>query len=200
MLITLLVFRSDSDAGGDVAKPKAVATTTKRGSSGRVIKLSANYFSLNKSPEFDLVQYRVDLVPDVEVTMIRKAILREQKSTLGEFLFDGSTMYLTRKLPDAVTTIYTKKKDGSDLQIILKYVNVVSMNDDTSLQTLNIILRSSMEGLKLQLVGRNLFDPVAKIDIKEHKLQLWPGYQTSIRHHEREILVNCEIQHKVSFL
>lgn len=176
---------------------RPVATTSKQGTSGRVVKLSANYFALNKSPEFDLVQYRVDLVPDVEVTMIRKAILRDQKEKLGEFLFDGTTMYLTRKLPDHITTICTKKKDGSDLQIILKYVNVVSMNDDTSLQTLNIVLRSSMEGLKLQLVGRNLFDPVAKIDMKEHKLQLWPGYQTSIRQHENDLLVNCEIQHKV---
>ena len=180
-------------------KTRPVAINSKQGSSGKVVKLSANYFALNKSPDFDLVQYHVDLVPDVEVTMIRKAILREQKATLGEFLFDGSTMYLTKKLPDAITTITTQKKDGSDLKIILKYVHVVSMHDDTSFQTLNIVLRSSMEGLKLQLVGRNLFDPIAKIDIKDHKLQLWPGYQTSIRQHERDILVNCEIQHKVSF-
>lgn len=177
-------------------RPESV--TSKQGTSGRPVKLSANYFSLNKNPSFDLVQYRVDLAPNVEATMIRKAILREQKTILGEFLFDGTTMFLTRRLPDIITNISTKRKDGSELKITLKYVNVVSMNDDTSLQTLNIILRSSMEGLKLQLVGRNLFDPQAKIDISDYKLQLWPGYQTSIRQHENNILVNCELQHKVS--
>lgn len=33
--------------------------------------------------------------------------------------------------------------------------------------------------------------------IPEHKLELWPGYVTSIRQHEREILLGAEITSKV---
>lgn len=33
--------------------------------------------------------------------------------------------------------------------------------------------------------------------IPEHKLELWPGYITSIRQHEREILLGAEITSKV---
>lgn len=31
----------------------------------------------------------------------------------------------------------------------------------------------------------------------QFKIQLWPGYNTSIRKHEDDILVNCDVIHKV---
>ena len=51
--------------------------------------------------------------------------------------------------------------------------------------------------MQLQLVGRDYFDPGAKIMMPNHKLELWPGYQTSIRQHEDSMLLCCEISHKV---
>ena len=51
--------------------------------------------------------------------------------------------------------------------------------------------------MQLQLVGRDYFDPGAKIVMANHKLELWPGYQTSIRQHEDSMLLCCEIRHKV---
>ena len=36
-----------------------------------------------------------------------------------------------------------------------------------------------------------------QILINEYRLELWPGYETSIRQHENDILVCCEISHKV---
>ena len=59
------------------------------------------------------------------------------------------------------------------------------------------VLRKVLEGMKLQLVGRDYFDPGAKIVMANHKLELWPGYQTSIRQHEDSMLLCCEISHKV---
>ena len=40
-------------------------------------------------------------------------------------------------------------------------------------------------------------DPKAAIILKQHKLELWPGYVTSIRQHEEKILLCCEISHKI---
>ena len=54
-----------------------------------------------------------------------------------------------------------------------------------------------MEALNLQLLGRNYFDPGAKILLSEYKLELWPGYVTSIRQHENELLMCCEISNKI---
>lgn len=33
--------------------------------------------------------------------------------------------------------------------------------------------------------------------IKDHRLELWPGYKTSIRQHEKDILMCVEVTHKV---
>lgn len=33
--------------------------------------------------------------------------------------------------------------------------------------------------------------------MSQFHIQLWPGYQTSIRAHEKDILLNCDIIHKV---
>merc|ERR1712112_564610 len=50
---------------------------------------------------------------------------------------------------------------------------------------------------KLQLMGRNYFNPNARINMSNHKLELWPGYETSIRQHEDSMLLCCEVSHKV---
>lgn len=36
-----------------------------------------------------------------------------------------------------------------------------------------------------------------QIAIPEHKLQLWPGYYTSMRQHEQNILLNCDMKFKI---
>lgn len=35
------------------------------------------------------------------------------------------------------------------------------------------------------------------MEVKEYKMELWPGYLTSIRQHETSILMCAEITHKV---
>ena len=65
------------------------------------------------------------------------------------------------------------------------------------LQFFNIVLRTCLEKLKLQLLGRNYYDPNAAKKLKEFKLELWPGYETSIKQHEADVLLCCEISTKV---
>ena len=55
----------------------------------------------------------------------------------------------------------------------------------------------AMEKMNLELIRRDYFDPKAAILLKQHKLELWPGYVTSIRQHEDKILLCCDISHKV---
>ena len=46
-------------------------------------------------------------------------------------------------------------------------------------------------------VGRYYYDPMERIAIDRYKLELWPGYMTSIRQHENELLLCVELTHKV---
>merc|ERR1712227_1088238 len=54
-----------------------------------------------------------------------------------------------------------------------------------------------MEKMQLELIRRNYFDPKAAVVLNQHKLEIWPGYVTSIRQHEDQILLCCEISCKV---
>jgi hypothetical protein len=51
-------------------------------------------------------------------------------------------------------------------------------------------------GMSFQ-VGRYYYDPAERISMDCHNLELWPGYVTSIRHHENELLLCVELTHKV---
>ena len=46
-------------------------------------------------------------------------------------------------------------------------------------------------------VGRYYYNPMERIAIDGHKLELWPGYVTSIRQHENKLLLCVELTHKV---
>jgi len=46
-------------------------------------------------------------------------------------------------------------------------------------------------------VGHYYYDPSARIGMGHYDLELWPGYMTSIRQHEKELLLCVEITHKV---
>lgn len=139
---------------------------TKKGNIGRTVCLTAIYFRVLRKPEWELHQYRVDFNPHVEILVLRKRLMHEQKPLLGGFLYDSNNMlFLSQKLPKDVHEVTTKHRDGNEIQITLKWVKVVEMPTRESLQVLNIIVRRAMDGLKLQLVGRNLFDAKAKVSI-----------------------------------
>jgi aubergine len=78
---------------------------------------------------------------------------------------------------------------------------VLSMREDSeeTIPILNTIVRNAMGKLKLTRVRRDLFDssPEAIIKMKDLKLQIWPGYITSIREHEHDRLMCVELAHKI---
>lgn len=177
-------------------RPQAVKLS-KKGTTGNGIPIKSNYFKLDTRPNWAIYQYRVDFSPDVEVSNIRKAILRGHKNMFDGFLFDGTMLLTSKRLKEDITQLTTQRTDGSNVILTIKFIGQVSMTQQGSLQVLNLIMRKSMEGLKLQLVGRNFFDAVAKISIRDYRLELWPGYVTSIRQHEYDILLCTEISSKV---
>lgn len=181
----------------DILRTRPQGLATKKGTKGNAVRLTANYFRLVKSTTWNLYQYRVDFAPSIELAGLRNRLIFEQKATLGGYLFDGTVLFCAKRLPNDMIQIMSKDRDDNPIQITIKFVALVSMNTSASLQVLNLILRRAMGGLHLQLVGRNLFDALAKIDVHEHKLQLWPGYVTSIRQHESDLMLCAEMSCKV---
>lgn len=147
----------------DIIRTKPNTLQSKRGSSGKTVALITNYFRLLKKPTWQIYQYRVDFSPTIELRGLRNRLIFEQKPIFGGYLFDGTMLFLTVKLPNDITEFMSKDRDENRIQTTVKFVGLLSMSTAASVQILNLILRRSMEALKLQLVGRNFFDAIAKV-------------------------------------
>lgn len=146
----------------EVTRPESVLAT-KKGTTGKLLQLTSNYFEIQRKKEWGLYQYHVDFAPEIDITGVRKSLLRPFKTQFKGFVFDGSMLWTTTKMVEDVTTITTKKHDDTPVIITIKFTKEILMTENASLQILNVILRDAMEKLRLQLVGRNFFDPVAKV-------------------------------------
>lgn len=143
--------------------------TTKCGTAGTKVTVQANYFRVLKKPNWTLHQYRVDFSPDVDLVRLRRAYLGQHRELFGGYIFDGTVLFCTNYFVDPSANgqkeVLTKNREGETIQIKIKHVGVVETTDVQQIQVLNLILRRAMEGLNLQLVGRNFFDPVAKVSM-----------------------------------
>lgn len=182
----------------DITRTRPPNLNTKQGTSGQPVMVRANYFKLETHTDWCLYQYHVDFAPEEDRTRIRKALLRTHQTVLGSYIFDGTVMYTSRRLSqDKMELFSIRASDETKIRIVVSLVGDLKEGDYHYLQFFNILMRRALSHLELELVGRNFFDAKAKIVVAKHKLELWPGYLTSIRQHETDILMCCEITHKV---
>ncbi|XP_044590639.1 piwi-like protein Siwi isoform X1 [Cotesia glomerata] len=174
---------------------------SKKGTGGNPIKLQANFFKILSAPDWCLKQYRVDFAPEEDRLMVRKGLIRIHKDALGIYIFDGTLLYSVSRYQCSKTEAWElfsqRQSDNAQIRISIRLVGEMTKGDPAYPQFYNIIARKGLEHLKLKLVNRDYYDPKASVNIHEFGLQLWPGYQTSIRQHERDVLMSCEITHKV---
>lgn len=162
------------------------------------MQLTTNYFILKRKPNWCLYQYRVDFTPEPELLGIRRRLMFMHKQLLGGYLYDTrNTIYMVNKLEQNPTVLEGSDRDENVYSVSFRLVGIISMDTSESLQVLNVILRRAMDGLQLQLIGRNFFDPKAVTNLPQAQLQLWPGYITSIRQHETDVMLCAEITNKV---
>ncbi|XP_015112810.1 piwi-like protein Siwi [Diachasma alloeum] len=180
-------------------RPQHVATS-KKGTSGTPVALMANYYKVLEKPDWCLYQYRVDFEPEEDRTATRKGLLRQHRQLLGSYIFDGTVLYTSNRFttPGENKVFFSRRTtDDENIRITLRLVGDMGRGDPHYLQFYNILTRKCLESLNLQLVGRNYFDANAKVEIREYQFELWPGYLTSIRQHETDILMCAEINHKI---
>ena len=56
-------------------------------------------------------------------------------------------------------------------------------------QFYNMIKQQAIEKMGLKQIKRDFFDPGNVINKPEWQVAIWPGYKTTIRQHERELLL-----------
>lgn len=170
----------------------------KHGAGGQSIELTSNYFPITTYTDWSLYQYRVDFKPEQDRINIKRGLLSAHKEFLGAYIFDGTMMFSRKKLESDTTELTSKRNTDDQIVIItLKLTSVIEKGDYASIQVFNILLRKCLANLDLTQVGRNYYDAKARIDIPNHRLQLWPGYETTIGMFDCGLLLRAEISTKV---
>lgn len=169
-------MRGSTRDSRSIVRTKPTSMYEKVGSSGAKLSLTANYFRVVKAPDFEFCMYRVEFEPPIDSVNMRKAFVARQKEMLGGYLYDGASMvYLTRRLDRDSIDYATDSREGVNYTISLQHVGDIKITDGMLTQVLNLILRRMMEGLKMQQVGRNLYDPENKVRNLRFKL----GFKTT---------------------
>ncbi|XP_071945006.1 piwi-like protein 1 [Antedon mediterranea] len=170
----------------------------KQGKTGSVCQLVSNNFRLKTKGQWALYQYHVDFNPPVDSKRLRIALVKQQKEIIGATnAFDGMVLFLPIKLERTETVFTTQTKRGENIQITIKLTNELPPFSGVCLHMYNVIFRKVMGSLNMQQIGRHYFNPDNKIEVRQHKLEIWPGFITSISQRETHIMLEAEVSHKV---
>ncbi|XP_049546124.1 protein aubergine-like isoform X2 [Anopheles darlingi] len=171
---------------------------SKQGKLGRNLVLQANYFRLTRAENMCVFQYRIDFEPVIENVGLICALIKTQAPVLGPYIFEGTMLFLYNKLRSEELELQVRDSRTENLyKMRIRHVGTVDMQSTMGLMILNLMQRQAMNSLQLLVMNRHHFDPKAKIAIPQYNLELYPGYITSIRQHERDVLLCVEITHRV---
>lgn len=170
----------------------------KQGKGGEEFAVLTNYIHMNKTPDFQLHQYRVDFSPEEDATLLKKMLVRSQEHILGSYIFDGHMMYTTKPIPMDKRELLTVSEDGNTkFKILIKSVGYVLPSSPMYLQFYNMVMRKCMTLIGMEELGRHFYDRHASKKFTEDRLELWPGMITAVRNHECGTLLCIEVTHKV---
>ncbi|XP_001947590.2 piwi-like protein Siwi [Acyrthosiphon pisum] len=185
-------------------RPQSVERVTeqlgslKTGSGGQPIQLVTNHFQiLTTNPDWSLYQYKVDFNPLQNRINNQRGLLSAHNDLLGAYIFDGTLLFSSKKYkPDTLELTSKQKYDNTVVIITITFISIIEKGDYEFIQILNSLLHRSLVNLNLTLVGRKFCDAEAKISIPKYKLQLWPGFETSIGNHDGGVFLKTEIYTK----
>lgn len=184
-------------------RPKEVEN--KRGTSGIPVDLIANFFRFNLKPEYVVLKHRVDFNrQDLDdQTNEKKKLLFQVKSKLPNYVFDGTMMFTATRVHSAEVEGLKLEAErgetgsGDIVTITIKLVGEMSPTDHDYLHFFNVIWRNAMSKMKLQMIKRNFYDPDAATPLPNFNLQIWPGYITTVRQQEKELMLCAEITNRI---
>nr|XP_055054548.1 piwi-like protein 2 [Misgurnus anguillicaudatus]XP_055054549.1 piwi-like protein 2 [Misgurnus anguillicaudatus]XP_055054550.1 piwi-like protein 2 [Misgurnus anguillicaudatus] len=169
----------------------------KAGTKGNPITIGSNYIPICCKNEA-VFQYHVTFTPNIESLSMRFGMMKDHRSTTGEVVaFDGSILYLPKRLDEVVHLKAERKTDNQEIDIKIQLTKILPPSSDLCIPFYNVVLRRVMKILGLKLVGRNHYDPNAVVILGKHRLQVWPGYSTSIKHTDGGLYLLVDVSHKV---
>lgn len=160
-----------------------------------ITQLSSNYIRIKLEEDKGIYEYRVDFYPPVDAKSARFFLVNQQRDTFPVKTFDGTLLYIPKMLPEKVTKLVGKLKDESEVTMTITFKRKNSLRE--CIHFYNVFLRSIMKILGLVEFGRSCYDQNKRILIPEFKLEVWPGYITTIDEFENGLYMCCEVSHRI---
>lgn len=150
---------------------------------GTANKLSVNYMTFNVHEGKSIEEYHVDFRPNIESIRLRYTILRSEpaRAIIGPVMhWTGTNLYLPIKLAQSVTE-FQAAHPASEEPIRVKLTFVKTPPDSELLPFYNSLMHKVMNRLRYVIINRKHYSPIHKIPIEQYKLEVWPGWLTSIQ-------------------
>lgn len=164
------------------------------GKAGKMQKVVTNFIKVG-FPESEVYQYHVSYDPPVDSRFIRYKLLEEHLAEVRAWRFDGSILYTGTSLPANNQYKSTQESTGEVVTIACMFTKNTTI--EKCIPLLNIIFRAVLGKLKYTRLGKNLYDPSRAVQIPKHKLELWPGYVTSVSCQDGGFMLQTNVSHKM---
>ncbi|GAA6088114.1 piwi-like protein 2 isoform X2 [Tachysurus ichikawai] len=169
----------------------------KVGTKGDPVSVGSNHIPIWCKNEA-VFQYHVTFTPNVESVSMRFGMMKEHRATTGDVVaFDGSILYLPKRLGEVVHLKAERKSDNEEIDLKIQMTKILPPHSDLCIPFYNVVLRRVMKILGLNLIGRNHYDPKSAVVLAKHRLQVWPGYSTCIKRTDGGLYLVVDVSHKV---
>nr|BAI67940.1 DjPiwiC [Dugesia japonica] len=175
------------------------ACNTRNDQSPSII-LSANYVKVYTTQPH-IYQYHVSFAPTIDSRLMRIKIVQglseDQLGVVKEArAFDGMNLYIPQQLKNKETVIKVNKPtDNTSVDVKIVFTNNVNFSECPMVY--NVLFKRIENSLRMVKIGRDYFYPEKKIVLDRRRMEIWPGYVTSIQNFDGGLLLQCDVSHKV---
>ncbi|KAB0364501.1 hypothetical protein FD754_008657 [Muntiacus muntjak] len=174
-----------------------------KGTQGSPVMLFSNHVQLKSCSQKLLYKYNVIYTPDIEDGRKREALLSELEKLLGNrCIYDGKSLLLPHSLGEMKKEVVSKLKN-EPVTITFELSRELQTTSPDCLRYYNILFRKMLEKMDLNQIGRNYYNKNKKTEFNEYrykplrKLEIWPGYVTSVLPYEIGLTLCADVSHKL---
>lgn len=161
--------------------------------------VTANFLKLGLDEGMGVYEYAVEYEPRVDNRDQRFRLVNQQREVLGGAkVFDGVKLFLPKPLDPKTKSVVSKHTEtGEDVKVTFSYKKKRDLGDREVVQLYNILICRIFRILKYTQHNRNFYDASGAHVIRQHNLNIWPGYVTAVDQFEGGLLLQCDVSHRV---
>lgn len=170
---------------------------------GKKLNLAANYFKfdfldINKKTFF---KYSVNFNPELpgDSVKLRGTILNKGKmeisKILGNYLFNNTTLFSLENYQDIIEI--SVNYNSQVYKINIKLTNVIDYKSYEAEAIYKKFFNLMLRKISFVQIRKNYFDPSGAKQLQAHRLEIWPGFNSSVNILNEGILLNMNILYKV---